>query len=408
MSSIFLVVLFCFAAALWIPTANTQSQVSLRQIYVTLTAQGSIPVTKNKILAARVRTYGVNFILTPQIEARLRSSGANDELIRAIREVSPLPTPTRIPTPKPTPTPKLTPTPTVTPTLTPPPTLTPTLPPTPKPTPTQTPVIVTPTQRPTETPTTTSNSNTIAILTPTPTIEPPVTPTPLPPSKIDEILARMNLGNIAFVTPETMTLEKSETVYLRLGIAQTIEELKQQIQTEGIKGQVDAVKGIKIDSQMQAILTGGKNDFEITPITPDTLPVSNQTTTEWKWDVKALHGGNLKLYLSINAIVEYEDGAGKHPVTIKTFDKVYTVAVPWSENPIIKFTGNNWQWLWTTLIVPVGLWFWNRKRKETRRLSGIDEYKAEKKAQADRKAQAGFIKPENEKKNPTKESEEKT
>jgi len=173
----------------------------------------------------------------------------------------------------------------------------------------------------------------------------------------------MNSGNIAFVPPETMTLEKSETVYLRLSIAQTVEELKQEIINEGLTGQIDTAKGIKIDSQMKAVLIGGE-DFKVTPITPETLPVSNQTTTEWKWDVKALHSGNLKLYLTLNAIVEYEDGAGKHPVTIKTFDKNYTVAVPWSENAVFKFIGNNWQWLWTALIVPVVLWFLNRRRNE--------------------------------------------
>jgi len=284
--------------------------------------------------------------------------------------------------------------------------------PTPSPLPSQTvkpPQSPSPTQtvKPTPSPTRTiinqnTNSNLTGIITPTPTVEVPVTPTPtikvpgLPPSKIDEILAKMNLGNIAFVTPEAMTLEKSETVYLRLSIAQTIEELKQEIQNEGIKGQVNAVGGIKIDSQMQAVLTGG-DDFKVTPITPDTLPISNQTTTEWKWDIKALRGGNLKLYLTLNAIVEYEDGAGKRPVTIRTFNKEYTVAVPWSENAVFKFAGNNWQWLWTTLIVPIGLWAWNRKRKKTRP-SGIAAYQEEK------KTKAGFVKEEGEKKSHIKES----
>jgi len=208
----------------------------------------------------------------------------------------------------------------------------------------------------------------------------------------------MNLGNIAFVAPDTMTLDKSETVYLKLGIAQTIKELKKEIEEQGLKGEINAVKGVKIDSQMQAILTGG-DDFKVTPITPDTLPVSNQVTTEWKWDVKAMRGGSLKLYLVLNAIVEYEDGAGKRPVTIKTFDKYYVVAVPWHENAFFKFFGNNWQWLWTTLIVPVGLWIWNRKRKKTRKVSS-----GKTQAEKTENVRAGLVRTERKKKNSTKES----
>lgn len=156
---------------------------------------------------------------------------------------------------------------------------------------------------------------------------------------------------------------------------------------------------------MQAVLTGG-DDFKITPITPDTLPVSSQTTTEWKWDVKALRGGNLKLYLTLNAIVEYEDGAGKRPVTIKTFDKYYVVAVPWSENAALKFVGNNWQWVWTTLIIPVGLWLKNRKRKETDGQTDNDD--TEKiPEETGKKAQAGFVKSKSEKKHSTEESNDK-
>jgi hypothetical protein len=292
----------------------------------------------------------------------------------------------------PNPTPEITLTPIPSPKRTPISTVTPT-PQTPTPRPTQSPVIID------------NNSNRNLPTTPTPKVEESVTPTPLPPSKIDEIMAKMNLGNIAFVTPENLTLGKSETVYLRLGMAQTIEDLKQEIENEGIKGQINTVKGIKVDSQMQAVLTAAEDDFKVTPITPDTLPISNQTSTEWKWDIVARRGGNLKLHLILNAIVEYEDGAGKRPVTIKTFDKTFIVAVPWSENAILKFFGNNWQWLWTTLVVPISLWFWNRKRKETRRKTGIDEYKERMKEQVEKKSKAGFVKSDSERKNSTKESE---
>jgi len=256
--------------------------------------------------------------------------------------ILPTPTPVKTPLPpmSPTPTPVKTPTPTPTVKLT------------------ESPVVVN-----TNVANTSVNTN---ALNPTPTIEP--SPSTLPASKIDEIRSKMNLGNIAFVAPEAMTLEKSETVYLELGIAQTAEDLKKSIEQQGLQGQVQVTTGIKVDNQMQAILRGGE-DFKITPITPETLPISNQTITQWRWDVKALRPGTLKLYLVLNAIVDVEDGSGKRPYTIQTFEKQYVIAVPWSDNAIARFVGNNWQWLWTTLLVPAALWFINRKRKKRKKPS---------------------------------------
>lgn len=330
----FLTVAFCLAGFLPILKMDAQpARMSADDIFNDLGSESGTLKKKNKVLINKVKQRGVNFTITPQLKVQLKNAGATEALIETIIEKSkPLPTATGTISRTPTPTQ--------------PPTQTPTQPPTP--TPTRTPI-----------PTNSSN------ITPTPSVEPSASPSPQL-AKIDEIIAKMNIGNLAFVAPEAMTLDRSETVYLKLSIAQTIEQIQEEIKQEGLKGKIDAVKGIKIDSQMQAVLNGG-DDFKVMPITPDTLPVSTQTTTEWKWDVRPLRGGNLKLYLTLNAIVEYEDGAGKRPVTIKTFDKVYIVAVPWSENTVVKFFGNNWQWLWTTLIVPVGLWVWNRKRKKPRK-----------------------------------------
>lgn len=53
------------------------------------------------------------------------------------------------------------------------------------------------------------NSNKSTAITPTPTADSSTVPTTVPSSKIDEILGNMSLGNLAFVTPEIITLEGS-------------------------------------------------------------------------------------------------------------------------------------------------------------------------------------------------------
>jgi hypothetical protein len=183
-----------------------------------------------------------------------------------------------------------------------------------------------------------------------------------PLSKIDEVLARMEFGNIAFNVPPSMGLEKAERIELLLSLKQTEEELKGRLRDDGvIVNDIQAAR-VKISDKMQAGLSG--DGFLITPITPDTLPVSKQETTQWQWDVRALRGGTLHLHVVLNAIVDLDDGTGAHPYPIRTFEHTYDVEVPWSEGAVATFLKSNWQWLWITLVAPAGAWVWNRKRKK--------------------------------------------
>lgn len=197
---------------------------------------------------------------------------------------------------------------------------------------------------------------------PVPSAQPNVSPnqSPTPTSAIDQRLQAMDLGNIAFNVPPNMTLDKSEFIVLKLSLSQSPDNLKQILEGEHVAGDIKTDR-IKVDDNMQAILTG--DGFQITPVTAESLPISKQSTTEWKWDVRPLRSGVLRLHVVLNALVDV-DGTGKRPYPIKSFDHEYRVDVPWQNKPVFAFVGNNWQWLWTTLIIPVGAWVWNRRRKK--------------------------------------------
>jgi hypothetical protein len=222
------------------------------------------------------------------------------------------------------------------------------------------------TPTPTPTPSTSPSANPTQS-TPTPTATPLFTPsssptTTPPTSKIDQILTSMDFGNIAFNVPTSMSLQKAETITLLLNLKQTTEELAQQLKNEGATGDIQKPPSIKVHDKMQAVISG--DGFQIMPWTPDILPVSKQETTQWRWDVRAQRAGTLKLHVVLNAIVDLDDGSGPRPYPIKTFDRTYVVEVPWQDGALANFFKNNYQWLWTTLIIPVGAWLWNRKRKK--------------------------------------------
>jgi hypothetical protein len=180
-------------------------------------------------------------------------------------------------------------------------------------------------------------------------------PASRPPDRhtIDRILEKLELGNIAFNTPKTVNLRDTALIELKLNLNTPIEKLKQMIQAAGEK---DGAR-IQVSDRMEARLTG--SNFSITAVTPEVQAVSRRDTTEWKWEVKPSSAGKQYLHLTLSAFLSVDGMAT--PRAIRTFDKIIEVQVTWSQQ-VSTFFEDNWQWLWATLLVPIGGYFWKKKK----------------------------------------------
>lgn len=191
--------------------------------------------------------------------------------------------------------------------------------------------------------------------------------TPAPLSPIDEIKSKMALGNIVFNPPDSVKLDASQTIILMLSPKQTPGELEQQLREKGGTGKVEW-QSIRISDKMRAVISG--DGFQITPLTPETMPVSKMESTEWSWEVRPLRTGTLNLHVVLSAIVDLSDGSGERPYPIQTFHKVYFVEVPQERAARPRWwTGRVWSWLLPALLVPAGgvtAWLWLRRRKRRR------------------------------------------
>lgn len=100
-----------------------QVQLSLADILIGLRSKKLTLPERNKLLSEAVKTRGITFTLTPEIETELQTTGADGELVDAIRQkntkvkVALVPKPTPAPVPISTPVPVATPTPAPTPVL---------------------------------------------------------------------------------------------------------------------------------------------------------------------------------------------------------------------------------------------------------------------------------------------------
>jgi len=173
------------------------------------------------------------------------------------------------------------------------------------------------------------------------------------PGLIDEIRANLQHGQIAFNTPEEMELKETTKIELYLSLKESIEELKKKIKSPGKKESYP----VEVSSVMRAILNG--NGFKIKPITLEEQAVSDKDVTRWSWQITALEPGQQTLHLTIYAILFLDKM--NVPREIKTFEKEITVRVSWNKR-IMWFLKNNWQWLWTVILVPLAGWFWKKRK----------------------------------------------
>jgi hypothetical protein len=174
-------------------------------------------------------------------------------------------------------------------------------------------------------------------------------------------LDALPLGSIAFNVPTMMTLNRSDDVRLLLSPSMSVEQL-QKLLLEQLSRETK-VEGIevRIAPRMEARLSG--TNFSILALTPEVQPVTWKEPTEWGWEVSPTEAGSQALHLTLTAILQIE---GKDSTrAIRTFDRDIRVEVTWPQH-ISRFAAENWQWLWTTVAVPIALWVWGKRRKMQR------------------------------------------
>lgn len=202
----------------------------------------------------------------------------------------------------------------------------------------------------------------VAFTSPQPPPPPPPGPQPGPPpppvgpigNEIDRIIEGLQFGNIAFNSPTELTVGETAVIQLLISGGRPIQDLKQEITALGER---EGAR-IRVSEVVEARLTG--LGFEIQAISDERQPVGQAGTTRWSWEIEPTKDGPLRLHLTVSAIVNVRGEQSMY--TIQTFERTMQVDVRWSDR-VSGFVGDNWQWLWTAIFLPVGAWLLQRRRK---------------------------------------------
>ena len=167
-------------------------------------------------------------------------------------------------------------------------------------------------------------------------------------------------GWIAYSVPEEMKVAKSYSIKVR------ISKKTGQTKADLILGNHDAINNpqlpsiatiedVKVSGEMSAELRADGESFDIKALSTPVQNIDNESYTEWEWIVTPKKSGNSPIKLIIK-VKELNKDIVVFNKSIK-IQKNVTVAVE-------GFFEKYWQWLMTTIIIPIFIYFWNRKKKK--------------------------------------------
>ncbi|MGZ8783608.1 MAG: hypothetical protein ACXWZB_08935 [Gaiellaceae bacterium] len=171
---------------------------------------------------------------------------------------------------------------------------------------------------------------------------------------LDDIVADLPLANVAFNAPPAMRLNEPVVIQLLLSGRRPINELKDELTALGER----EGEQIRASGSMEAHLTG--TGFAIEAITPAVQLAAGAGVTEWKWEVEPTKAGLRRLHLTLSAIIDVGGRDGTY--TVRTFERTLDVRVSLRER-LTNFVEANWQWMWTTLLIPLAGWVLQRRRR---------------------------------------------
>lgn len=175
-------------------------------------------------------------------------------------------------------------------------------------------------------------------------------------SNVEAIANQLESANIAYNTPSNINIEDKAKIQLLIDFNKAQEELAKEVKADGkvVTGNVLA------SSKLMAHVSSA--DFDIVEITPETQILDDSLTTEWDWELVPKSTGKKQIHLEITALVSTEDGLFSHH--IKSYDTDITVEV--TKKQLIKsFVKNYWQWMISSLLLPlVGIWWKLRDKKK--------------------------------------------
>lgn len=192
--------------------------------------------------------------------------------------------------------------------------------------------------------------------------------------EIDRRFKELSPGEVVFTAPEQMRVADTYEVSLRIAA----KDQNAGIMDDLPEGATSTMAQEHITPVMEARLSGGAG-VDVQALGKDEQSVAGGGFAEWRWNVTPKRSGSQRLTVTIIAHLTYPNGRDI-PKTLRTLTRKVEVSANVGDS-IKTFLASYWQWLTTTLIIPIGLYFYRRRanRDTVAEASGTESAKAAKK-----------------------------
>src|SRR5487761_1078998 len=158
-------------------------------------------------------------------------------------------------------------------------------------------------------------------------------------------LAKLQVGRISFNPPAQMTVGRKERIETRLG-RKVIANLGKELKGHGEVKEED----VKVGPNMTVTLQGP--NFDIFPLNSDEQLVSEDSFTQWAWDVTPERRGVQTLVLRVAVRLRVREVFGFEVGSETVLERNIPVRVN-ALHSISHFVSANWKWLVATVLSAV-------------------------------------------------------
>jgi hypothetical protein len=178
---------------------------------------------------------------------------------------------------------------------------------------------------------------------------------PVAPAPVGDVLAGLPMGRVLFDCPPVMRVQHSDRVEVRVS-GDPKEDLASGLQGRGVQ-----IEPSKIAPVMKVTLTPDEDGvFDVKQLS-EAEQLTGGSYSQWVWSVTPLKAGTHNLYVTVNVVVDVPGlGPQKREIPVLTQAVKVRTDVSYSTG---QFWRKNWQWLMTTLVIPLALWWWKKRSK---------------------------------------------
>lgn len=181
---------------------------------------------------------------------------------------------------------------------------------------------------------------------------------PSPSFDVDSFVEELPEEAIVFNVPAEVLIDSVTQVRLLIQPGQ--DEAALQARFEAGRGALQtgelSTEAVKTSDEMGASLVS--SGLDVTAMRPERQLLSRREPTEWLWEIRAREGGRQVLTLTLYAIPPGRS-SGR---TLRVMEREMQVFVPPSTQAVAMIQ-DNWEWMWTFLLAPLGGWWLTRKRR---------------------------------------------